>query len=157
MDAVTILGVAAATLQFVDFASRVVSSAIEIYKSPAGQTHTEYEASTLARDLTHLATQIRDKGEFFTVEGQDRGGSESERQLQVLCKECLKINAAMESALSTAKEKGIDKFGCSGHSALRSFRQALEKVLGYKKTQKFIKRIDDVREQMMMAILVCLW
>jgi hypothetical protein len=156
MDAVTILGVASAAIQFVSFASSVVSSAVEIYKSPSGQTHTEYEASTLARDLTHLATQIRDKGELFT-EGQDRGGSESERQLQVLCKECLKINAAMESALSTAKEMGIDKFGCSGQSALRSFRKALERVLGYKKTENLIERIDDLREQMMMAILVCLW
>ncbi len=69
MDAVTILGVAAATVQFVDFASRIVSSTIEIYRSPSGRAHIEYEVSTLARDLAHLATQICNKMQFLQNKG----------------------------------------------------------------------------------------
>jgi hypothetical protein len=158
MDAVTILSVAAAAVQFVDFASRVVSSAWEIYRSPSGETLIEYEASTLARDLAYLATQIHNKSELFTSEMPYAGENESERQLRGLCKECLKINTEMQSALSTAKEKeGASEFGSSGHSAVRTFRKALEKVWGHKKTEALVDRIHSVRQQMMMSTLVCLW
>lgn len=157
MDPVTILSVAAATIQFVDFASRVVSTTVEIYRSPSGQTHTEYEASTLVGDLAYLATQIRDKDKLFEEDRPHHVASESERQLRRLCDECLEINDDIKSALSTAEENGMKSFCCGKHPKLCSFGKAVEKVLGSKKVKELIRRIDYLRQQMMMSILVCLW
>jgi hypothetical protein len=76
IDPMSALSIAAGVVQFVDFGKNLLSASYEIYRSPSGETSEEVELSTIAKDLTALITQIKDRaGKLPRGEGHNTARS----------------------------------------------------------------------------------
>jgi hypothetical protein len=144
MDPVTALGIAAATVQFINFAGDVLSKSREIYQSADGALTTQTELDTIAKSLRSLCSPFR---LWDPADGARRRPHPTELQLYHLCKDCVRVSNNLEEALKRLKEGG------GSHERWRSFRQALSAVKSESEIEQLCKRMERIRNQIATILL----
>jgi hypothetical protein len=61
MEPLSALGIAAAGVQFIDFATRLLSDTVETYKSASGQTERVTSLKQVTKDLGALTSRLEEK------------------------------------------------------------------------------------------------
>ncbi|KAI8956112.1 hypothetical protein F4801DRAFT_586227 [Xylaria longipes] len=151
MDPLSALGVAAAAVQFLDFGCRVLADAREIYKSKTDSDPESVELWKVSRDLMELITEVELKLGDAKWETETAGASE---QVFVrLCGECRDISRELQDMISNVQAKGTTKLTL----AMVSFVHALNGAQSPAKIEQLKERLNQARQQMMMAVLVFLW
>ncbi|KAH8810758.1 hypothetical protein F5884DRAFT_780304 [Xylogone sp. PMI_703] len=154
MDPLSALSVAAAVIQFVDFTGRLFSDTYEVYTSPSGQKAELVQLSVLSNDIAELAGQVDEKS---TALCQRRNITNSESQLIRLCDACKRVNTDLQNALDLLKARDTKESGSKTTKVGKSFNIALSGIWSHKKVKQMSHDLANIRQQIMAAILVCLW
>lgn len=144
MEPLTALGLAANLIQFVDFASKLVTRARETYKSVDGALVENSELQAVTENLQTLTGRLH-----VSSKGQVNHFSSAEKQLHDLCSGCRDATAQLLAALERLKTKG-------NHNRWSSFRQALESVWKESEIQSLATRLERFRRQIDTTLLVLL-
>lgn len=150
MDPVSAFRVAGTVVTFVDFCYGLVSESIEIYRSPEGISSESFQLSTLVKDLAKLSTQVSDALDTATSQALVA----SDESLIRLCRECESITAEVSSALGYLQAQGG---GSKAMMAKNSVTVALKAMWSKGNLQNIEKRLQQIRSEMTMAMLVSLW
>ncbi|KAI0391121.1 hypothetical protein F5Y17DRAFT_24372 [Xylariaceae sp. FL0594] len=159
MDPLSILSVAAAVVQFLDFTAGVLSDTRETYKAVASGSDSEIKLSKVASDFSLLIHNLSSKmSELMREEDPDHPMPEYERStiavLAGLCREAKDINRELQGALRKLEEReNIRKI----RLAAESFVAALKRAWSAEKIQQLELRLDQNRKQTTMAMLVLSW
>jgi hypothetical protein len=152
MDPLTALGLASNVVQFVQFTSGLIQTAVEIRRSSAGCTADILSLDSLYGQLNDfndgLALSHENASGYLNGPGRELPKSAqnitSFRTLSLLCKsDCEKLLQAVDKL----KVQG----GSRGH--WQSFRTALKMVLGNDKIEDLERRLN--RTQMTMTLHIC--
>lgn len=140
MDPLSAVSLASAIVQFVDFASRIVSGALEIRKSATGATRdnvTVEDATTKLRSLNHKLAR--------GCQGQAAAGPQS--PLEQLTQQCLALSGKLLMKMNTLK-------AAKGSSTFTTFRKALKAMWAKDEIDAMKVRLNEIRDLQMLAILV---
>ncbi|KAI8634772.1 hypothetical protein F5Y19DRAFT_124341 [Xylariaceae sp. FL1651] len=150
MDPLSILSVAAAAIQFLDFGIRVLGDAHELYNSTYGQKEEHIELSKISQDLTTFANIIETKliGVRHVSISND-ATDDPARVLLRLCGEAKDIDRELKQLLAKLQVNGVFKV----RLAANSFRAALKGILSESKVELLQKRLNDTKSQIMLALL----
>jgi hypothetical protein len=142
MDPVTALGVAAAVVQFVDYASTLISSTIRIYRSGRDSEHSTV-LETIVKDLVQRNDQLSKSASTLSY-GQCLPRDEDLRQL---CGKCNRVAKDLIIALERLKVG-------QGNKIWASFIQALRTMWSEAEIELLRKNLDSFRQQISMYVLV---
>jgi len=167
MDPLTALGLASNIVQFVDFASKLISQSHEIYQSADGALEDNLALEHVAKNLSRLGGELKSKRadiktgrealarerEWAKKDGRVISSPEkvtaAGKQLQQLSKECSAVSNELLQELEKLKIKGP-------HKRWESFRQALNSVWSQEKIRALETRLEGIRKQLDTTLLVCL-
>ena len=145
------LAIAAAVVQFIDVAGKVVSSATSIRRSIDGQLDEHRELEDITNALAHDARKIRECIE------QQRDASEltdAEKEQEKIGQDCQDVAEQLLDALGNLKARsGKTKTKRHKQSQWQSFRQALRILWCEDDICALEKRLDRFRQQMVFIIL----
>jgi hypothetical protein len=145
MDPMTALSVAGTVVQFVDFASKIVSKGWRLYRSPDGALleHRVFELTT--RDLMSMIERLRSS---LPKEGST-SLNQGDQALAALCEQCTSVGATVLAGLKALKIQGKN-------SPWRSFRQALKIVWDTEELNAVADRLVSIRRDVETHILFSL-
>lgn len=149
MDPLSALGAAAAVTQFVDYTITILRDTREIIKSVDGQTAKHIEISCISMDLERLAEDVDVKSKGLATIDADQ----SEQIFLRLCGECREIAKKLLTSCAQLQSTGVTRL----EIAASSFVAAVKGVWNSGKIEDLQERLDQVRQQMMMAVLAFLW
>jgi len=139
MDPLSALSVAASAVQFIDFATNLLSGTMEIYRSAEG-------AQSATRDLKSIIRHFKELNDSLLLSSSDPEGG---KDLQQLCLDCSKVAEQLLSALN--------KISVEGKATLwKSFIVALKSVWSHDEIEVLERRLDMFRRQISMQIIVSL-
>jgi hypothetical protein len=154
LDPVSALGIAGNVLQFVDFASKVVSKGTQYYKSLDGALVENTELSAVADNLSKLSRRLETSMPLeASMLGIRRHGesdpqySPAEQGLWEANKECYRISVELVETLDKLKIS-------DSHRKWQSFWQALRSSWSEEHIETLSKRLTQAREQLMTHLLV---
>ena len=160
LDPLSALSVAASVVQFVEFASKIVSKGKQLYDSPDGSLRDNEEAETATKRLQDLADSLKQSIEKVpqpkraptssahkTLKDQYR----QEMRLRAICEECERMSTELLVRLRQLKvPKG------ENHRRWRSFRQALKSVWSKKGVDEMAGKLNGLRKELDTQVLVLL-
>ena len=137
-DPLSALSVVAAIVQFVEFSSKLISKSHELHKSIDGASLGHVELDTIAKDLQELNGRL-------SSTAKSRGGEDT---LARLSEQCSGVAGELIATLGKLK--------VGGHSNRRwkSFRQALKCLLYKSEVDDITARLQHLREQVNLHVLV---
>ncbi|KAI1420686.1 hypothetical protein F5Y12DRAFT_788046 [Xylaria sp. FL1777] len=158
MDPLSILSVAAAVAQFLDFTTRIIGDTKEAYESSMGQIQHDIELSKISRDFSSLTHNLSSKmSKMMQDDASQNVALEVEKDTVVillrLCRESKAINKDIQAILSELRVGGTTKI----RLATESFVVALRRVWSADKIRRLENRLDENRKQVTMAMLVVSW
>jgi len=137
MEALVALSLAGNVIQFVQFASQVVSETQETYKSAANATYGHQDVETVAEDLRQLIVPLKVSAEA-SVAGEE---------FKNLLDSCTEVANELYDALQELKVKS------GSHSRWRSFSKALLSVWKKEQLSSFETRLFLLRDQIQFHIV----
>ncbi|KAJ9148903.1 hypothetical protein NKR23_g4545 [Pleurostoma richardsiae] len=139
MDPVTAFGLAGAVVQFLEFSSKLVKGAVEVYHSTSGVTAELRDLDITTNDLKALTQRLR-------VPAPNGHLSPGDQNLIVLKEECGRLSDELLAAIqaTTAKTSG---------SKLASLRASYKAVTTKKKLASLSARLDRYRTQVIGIVL----
>lgn len=139
-DPLSALGLAANIVQFVTFASDLITKTRKLSASTDGSLvqNAELEAITLSLRTFSYG--------FYDSMG---GTSSSERELQALCHGCQDVTQELLGSIEGLKSHKL-------HNKWNSFRHALASIWEEGKIDALAQRLDRFRSQINTALLACL-
>lgn len=149
MDPISALGAAAAVTQFVDYTIIILKDTREIIKSVKGQTAKNIELSLISTDLKRLIEDVDNKSLSLATNETDL----SEDVFLRLCGECREIADQLLASCARLQATGVTRLD----TVASSFVVAVKGVWKSGKLEDLRQRLDQVRQQMMMATLTFLW
>jgi hypothetical protein len=152
MDPLTALSVAASGVQFVDYATRLLSDTVETYKSATGQTERALVLEQITRQLDALTSRVEEKRSQLR-EGAP-GGTPDASFLEA-CRQCQEISQELTGILQTLVAKQWPKSKLK--SAQASLAAAIRGLVSASKIKDLRAKLQTVQQQMQMAALVSLW
>jgi hypothetical protein len=148
MDGLTI---AAAIVQFIDVAGKVVSSTTSIRRSIGGQLDEHRELEEITSALAHDARKIR---ECIQQRRDAAELTDAEKEQEKIGQDCQDVAEQLLSALDKLKTRsGKKKAEKHKQSQWQSFRQALRILWREDEICALEKRLDRFRQQMVFIIL----
>ncbi|KAI1356907.1 hypothetical protein F5Y01DRAFT_266170 [Xylaria sp. FL0043] len=158
MEPLSILSVAAAVAQFLDFATKIIVNTKEAYESSLGQAQNDIELSKISRDFSSLTKGLSSKMSKLTQGDASKNATlEIEKDtiatLLRLCHESKTINKEIQAILAELRVAGTTRI----RLAAESFAVALRRVWSADKIQRLEHRLDENRKQVTMAMLVLSW
>lgn len=141
------LSLAATVVQFVDFASKLVSKGYHVYRSADGALPHSLEMEAVAKDLSHLTVRLQSRGSLSNPSAL----TEDERALEELAEKCNEIATTLLSRLDKLKVKKEER-----HRGWKSVRQALKSVWNKKELDDLAQRLFSYRNQLQFSILLSL-
>ncbi|KAL1620940.1 hypothetical protein SLS54_005871 [Diplodia seriata] len=144
MDPFNALGIAAATIQFVDFSAALISTSRKLRRSKAGELQLESESRTVAEELESHDGEMKDS---CNGSGPGQTSSQTEKQIRVVCDECDAVAQDLLQAVHKLKARRFckkEKFG--------TFRQALQAIWSPEKIEQLEKRLGNWRYQLILLI-----
>jgi hypothetical protein len=145
LDPLSALRVAAAVVQFVQFATDLVSKSRILAKSPTG-TLIEYAELSAA---SHRLTKLDDDLEKSHNASNNRSLSEDEAALLEVAHSCSNIASEFEKALDSLRV-------VPGGSRYKSFRQALKTIWHADGIARITRRLEIEQQQLVVHLLVIL-
>ncbi|KAI0425195.1 hypothetical protein F5Y09DRAFT_111754 [Xylaria sp. FL1042] len=158
MDPLSILSVAAAVAQFLDFATKIIVDTKEVYDSSLGQTQNDIELSKISHDFSSFTHDLSSKmSKLMQDDASENAALEVEKDtiatLLRLCGESKAINKEIQAILTELRVGGTTKI----RLAAKSFVAALRRVWSADRIQRLEHRLDENRKQVTMAMLVLSW
>ncbi len=144
LDPFSALSLASNVVQFVDFASKLMSESRKIYK--AGFSTTTLELETVTKDLSLIIDRLTDLFVSNVAKGERPDDSEGQGGLQHLTSRCREVADELLAILEELKSEG-------SHSQWRCFRQALKTVRKHDYIEGLQKRLAEIRSQLGAHIL----
>jgi hypothetical protein len=145
MEAVVILGIAANVAQFVGYAGRLIARANQSYQSSNNLNIRSAELNAAATNLADLNKRIPESA--ARLDGGHESGSATYDGILEANLHCQKIAEEMMAALQKLRSRGHPH-------ALVSIRKAFRTVWSEEKLEEISKRLSDVRDQLMLHVLV---
>lgn len=147
-DPASAIGLAASLVQFLAFASGLLKTSKQIYRSVDGSTDATAKFDIITRSLQELTNEIISEEQNFDLGmGSTRNGTVAEKELLQLSHRCKEVTAELLSALKSLKgKKGI------GH--WKSFWQALRFVWNENKINALAPKMEQYRRQIDTALLM---
>ena len=142
MDLVSALGVASATLQFVEFGSKILKLARQIYVSKDGNTAQHAEFKVQSEHLRELCNTQKKPKSFSEL-------SPHEQKLGELCTKCDSVAAELVNLLKDLAPKKTK-------SAMGSISGALKVVAKDKKISSLRANLDEHQKLINSQLLVVL-
>jgi hypothetical protein len=146
MEAIVAVGLAGNIIQVVDLAIRIVSKGHHIYHSGDGTLSENHDIEIVANDLLILQTRLDEAAASNSQEGSkyedDQGLDDIGSAAQELARDLL-------FRLNMAKVQGRFR-------RWKSLRQALKSVWSKKEIDSMFQRLQWLKQQMQMRIIVAL-
>ncbi|KAF2269040.1 hypothetical protein CC78DRAFT_606966 [Lojkania enalia] len=142
MEPLSILAVAAAVVQFLDFTWKIV-------------THGNAPNSTSRKDdLAQAANKLRRLSKAL---GQSKELRNGDNDIYRIREACQTIQAELTAVLDRIKDTRKERLDVTAHSTSRrwtSVRQGLENILGGRKLAEIEKRLESLRQDLLMVVLL---
>lgn len=146
MDPVSVLGVAAAAVQFATFSGSIVKNVINIYRSVISQDSIEDYRSLEEQAKTLRSSNLRLK-QTLDMKYLKRERNESENDLLSVADQAIDVASNILKAL--------DKFDLKGErSKLEKIRKAIKAVLEKEELEALNQRLAQVQQQQMSVVLL---
>ena len=144
LEALASLSLASSIVQFVEFASRLISKGNKYYKSIDGTLEEHSRLKDISKSLHHLSLSLeKSAGPFDTV----RNLSPDEQALNRVAIEC--------RAIATEFSNIIDKLKLSDpRTRWKSFRQSVKSHWSKNEIQDMLQRLRLLREDLAIHLLV---
>ena len=143
VDPIAALGVVGNVLQFVQFASEVISEGKRIYRSGDGTATDNHDLEIVTSDLVLLQSKIAK-----STEGSLSNGAPSEEvALRKICEVANELATKLLQKLNSVKAEGR-------HRRWDSFRQALKTVWCQKDIDRMAERLLKVQNDLQLQVLV---
>ena len=146
MEPVSIIGITAAVVQFVDFTSKVLAEGYTLYT----QTTKLLDQN---RDVTQITRTLKESSKSLTnaldKQAQQEELTPHEVELRGLCARCHEVAAELLEALDQLSRNGSTTLFTTLYKALKSVRQK-------EFIDKLQKKIDGFRQELVMSMLVSL-
>jgi hypothetical protein len=149
LDPMSAVALGSSVIQFVDFASKLISKTYEYHESTDGTLAENNVQSFIASNLSSLSTGLENSLEPFD---RSRKWSTNEIGLQKITIECHEVANQLQRALNEPELGNGDRA-----SFLRSFRLALTALWGNKEIGRLQRRLNETREQVMIHLMVVVW
>jgi hypothetical protein len=150
MDPLTALSVAGTIVQFVDFGTKLLSQATELYKSPVGTLRSNNELELVTTDLRGLITKLRQSFKNSTENDAERSPSEDVQQrtsFETLCNEAATLAEELIVRLNKLKVK-------DGKQRIwRSLKEAVETAWSKNEVADMKRRLLSFREALETRVL----
>ncbi|KAF9639552.1 hypothetical protein BFW01_g11358 [Lasiodiplodia theobromae] len=146
MDPFNALGVAAATIQFVDFATALISAGSKICRSKTGELQLESESRTIAEELESHDGEMRDANSNGSGDV-----SQTEKQIRAMCDQCDAVAQDLLHAVQKLKSRRWSK-----KEKFETFKQALQAVWTPEQITHLRERLGSWRSQLIPLILSAL-
>lgn len=144
MDPASILGVVAATVQFVDFSATLLSRSLTVYTSASGELFEEKRRTAIVQDLHYLNEKIKKTSKEAvraTVTDQN------ECDLLELCAGCDDVDRDLLGALDKLK---VNK---AKNKQWESCRVALESIWNGDAVDRLEQRLSAYRQQISLHMI----
>lgn len=160
MDPVSAVGVAAASIQFLDFSIKLFSATREISSSASGLTTNQQSIlgiasrlESMVQDQAQSLKRLRlDKEAATPARELDEGAAIPPReQLGEICQQCHRKAKELHHAVSAVKTTRASP------KVWASFWVALKGVMSEAKLQSLLDELEVARTQLHTTLLVCLW
>lgn len=165
MDALGILGVAAAVVQFADFGTRVLQESINVYTGISLAQARIVEIAKISNELTQLTHAIDEK--MAPLSQSARPLTIIEMQLLEQCRRCKAAGEEVLQCISIIRGHGVSKVNLSQRdvglldwkddSKLGSFRTALQLVWKEEEIEQLERKLMDVKSGLMAAMISHIW
>jgi hypothetical protein len=146
LDPMSALSVATAVVQFVDFASKVISKTYEYRDSADGMLVENREHKTVAASLKSLTEELDKSLQKFEL---SRKLSKNEIGLREVTMKCHEVAMEMQDAMTK-----LDRRIGGKSFFLQSFRLALTEHWGKCKIESLQVRLNEARQQVMIHLMV---
>ncbi|TGO21177.1 hypothetical protein BPAE_0235g00060 [Botrytis paeoniae] len=145
LDPLSALSLAGTIVQFVDFGSKVISTATELHHSSEGALANNLELSTIISDLSSISNDLSARS---TGQGK-HSYNKNELALIGLASPCKGLSDKLLHVLDGLNIKKADTKWASAHQAMRSL---------WKKAyiSEISKRLDDFRNQLILRLVAIL-
>jgi len=143
VDPIAALGVAGNVVQFVQFASEVISEGKRIYRSGDGTASDNHDLEIVTSDLILLQSKIAKSTEGSL--SNDAPGEEV--ALRRICEVANELATKLLQKLNSVKAEGR-------HRRWDSFRQALKTVWSQKDIDRIAERLSKVQNDRQLQVLV---
>jgi hypothetical protein len=147
MDPLAALSLAGNVIQFVDFGSKLLSRAEELYKSSRGSLAVNDEIELVTADLKDLITKLRGsflaKDENEALSQQDQVNKTSFRSV---CDEAAKVADELVGRLTKLKLNGK-------HRKLGSLQHAVRSLWNEREVASLMKRLLNLKETLESHVL----
>jgi hypothetical protein len=144
LDPITALSVASSVVQFVDFSTKLISKGKEYYRSADGVLTDHAEQAAVSSRLSELSRRLLNS---IPVSATGKKPSPSEEALWEAALECMKFANEFIGA--------IDELTVTGnHRKWKSFRQALKSVWKKEGIEERLVKLDRLRQQVVIHLLV---
>lgn len=144
MDPLSALGVASNVVQFVDFASKLVSETARIYRGRA-RRDAEDGRSELERVTNDLEGFNKDLASSLQSHRNQWRVSQEDKEIIRICADCGKISSKLLAALSSLNP--------SKATVWRSFAAALRSIWSEDEIQALRQTLDGYRQQISLYLL----
>ncbi|KAF8862787.1 hypothetical protein BDZ45DRAFT_183438 [Acephala macrosclerotiorum] len=132
LDPFSALGLASNIVQFVDFASELVSGSVELYRSADGTSKRNVELASITSDLKSISSSLK-------------SADHDEGQIPALSKQCKTLADQLLGMLQDLAVKGR-------HRRWNTFQQALRGMLKDKEIRDIEGRLSQFRSQLILRL-----
>ncbi|KAH6884884.1 hypothetical protein B0T10DRAFT_577280 [Thelonectria olida] len=123
MDPLSALSVAAASVQFIQFSTSLISGSIEIYQSSDGAKQSNRTVESLIDRLSNLTTTLVEAEQKSQAQSDTAIEVEYSRQLRVIVNKCRAISKELFDVLAALKGSGRHRITQSFLSSVKAIRR----------------------------------
>jgi hypothetical protein len=148
MDPLTALSLAGNIIQFVDFGSRLLGRAAELYRSPTGSLSFHDELELVTTDLQTLVIKLQQSlPSADSQDSQDQEHTDGWSSFMKICHEAAKVADELAGRLARLKVKD------GKHRKLRSLKHAVESLWSEKEIAVLLERLSNFKEALESRVL----
>lgn len=147
MEALAAVGLASSIVQFVDFATKIISKGYQYQKSVDGVLDENVELQAIADNLDQLSKGLITSKEKTSPSARRKKNSKENEALKAVAIECQKIAKDLSTAVDRLKITGK-------RTKWKSFRQALKSQWKKEKIEATMRRLRLAREDLIVHLLV---
>jgi N-terminal domain on NACHT_NTPase and P-loop NTPases len=142
LDPFTAIGLAGNIVQFIDYSSKLITSAYEIYKSSTGSAPDHVHLDGIATRLLELTRSLQEP------ESHPSSSHERSPALQKLVEECCQDSQALLDLIKALRAKNGSKWS--------RFRQAIKSTLKKEQIDRLENRLRDHRNEIAFHLVAML-
>jgi predicted RNase H-like nuclease (RuvC/YqgF family) len=150
MDPMSALSVATAVVQFVDFGSKLLEKASDIYSSHSDKSREEVDSDLLTQDLRFLVTRLRENARSKVSTALTK----EETVLEELRERCESIGKELVDSFSIANQRARNRKDGKIGRAWLSFSLAVRLMWKREDIDELRKRLSSLRDQLHLHISV---